>query len=137
MDIDGLFERLFFRIAEIKLRNENLCGSYKSVDIVRVVEEYRGSGIATELYTSLATKEKINLLSDIEQYFGARKLWTKLSKKPTLVVDILNTESCEFVYSGIKIEHGKLDFEIDDRVWSYENNELEHLRMVLKEIKND
>lgn len=64
-------------------------------------------------------------------------MWTKLSKKPTLVVDILNTESCEFVYSGIKIEHGKLDFEIDDRVWSYENNELEHLRMVLKEIKND
>ena len=129
-------ERVFLRIAEIKLRKENQCGTeYHAVDLVRVSEEYRGSGVATALYEALVRHEKLKLISDTEQYFGARKLWAKLSKKPTLTVDILDTRTCVIVHKDIKIEHGPLDWNVDERVWSYENDDLIHLRMVLKTIK--
>ena len=83
--------KVFLRVAEIKLRKESNCSVvYHAVDLVRVSEEYRGSGIASGLYSALVGMEKIRLLSDSEQYFGARKLWAKLSKKPDLIVDILD-----------------------------------------------
>lgn len=73
-------------------------------------------------------------MSDTEQYFGARKLWSKLSNKPKLTVDLLDTRTCNIVHKGIKIDHGPLDWNVDSRVWSYESDDLVHLRMILKDI---
>jgi hypothetical protein len=128
-------EYVFTWIAEIKLRDEHICSkNYKAVDLVRVAEEYRGVGISTKLYELLVTHEKLNLISDVEQYFGARKLWSKLSRDPKLIVDVIDTKACVTAFHDVKIEHGPLDWNFDERIWSY-NDDKSHLRMILKHIE--
>jgi hypothetical protein len=128
-------EYVFTRVAEIKLSDEHICGkNYKAVYLARVAEEYRGLGISTKLYELLVTREKLNLISDVEQYFGARKLWSKLSYDATLTVDIIDTKACLITFHDVKIKHGPHESKwLDERIDSY-NDDKSHLRMILKHI---
>jgi GNAT superfamily N-acetyltransferase len=128
-------ELKFIRVAEIKLREERISNkNYHSVDLVRVMPEYRGGGISTELYRTLVKIEKINLLSDTEQYFGARKLWSKLSRQPDLIVDLINSGDGSIIERNVKLHHGIEDYDFDERVWDYTDIK-KHVRLVLKDIK--
>lgn len=66
---------------------------YKTIQKITTAQEMRGKDIATELYKFLIQKEKIKLISGAVQYFGARKLWAKLSRDA--VVDVINIKSNE------------------------------------------
>lgn len=97
-------------------------------------EDNRGDGIATEVYKTLVTKENIYLLSDSEQYFGARKLWSRLSKLVDLQVDIIDVNKDEIVEKNARINHGKEDWQFNDNIYRYDDS-LSHIRLVLKDIK--
>jgi hypothetical protein len=124
----------FVRVGEIKLRDEPICNkSFKSVNLVRINADFRMNGIASSLYRFISKDLNIHLISDVEQYFGARKLWSRLSI--TNRVDVINTKTCELLHSNYLIYHGQEDYEFDANIWSYDDNEIPHIRLILKDIK--
>lgn len=130
-------EVCFASYAEIDLRKETLLGKvYDAIELVRVSPDVFGRGIGTKMYLALVKDEKLNIISDTEQYFGARKLWARLSKTPTVRVDLLDTNTGQ-TQKNAKLNHGSKDFEFDKRVWGYMEDECiaQNMRMILKDIK--
>ena len=123
----------------IHLRDEKIKGtSYVSVSRVETRTDNQGEGIATALYKFLVLKEKIKLLSDSIQFFGARRLWAKLSKE--MIVDVIDSESGDLLIKNVKLHQGKIDKDIDERVWSYvdeleQDYSKDYIRFILKDIK--
>lgn len=105
-----------------------------NVDGVRVQETAQGYGIATMMYKYLVKKEDVIILGDEVQYFGARRLWSKLSQQVDVRVDIIDLESEKVLEKDVILKHGTEDWEFDNRVWSY-NYDKKHIRLILKEIK--
>ena len=104
------------------------------VDEVGVSKDNRGFGLATKMYTYFIKKHKYNILGSDYQFFGARKLWSKLSRISDLIVDIIDVKHNEILETNTKIHHGDLDEEFDKRVWSYDIDK-KHIRLILKDIK--
>jgi hypothetical protein len=86
------------------------------------------------MYTYLVKNEKMIILGDEIQYFGARRLWAKLSKKLDLTVDIVDVSKGIYLERDVLIHHGLEDWEFDSRVWDYTTSK-KHIRLILKEIK--
>lgn len=125
----------FVSYAEIELGSESICNkNYKSVNLVQVSSKVYGSGIATELYKSLV-KCGVPLMSDTVQYFGARKLWAKLSKAPDVIVDVIDTKTCKNE-TGIKIYHGNVNDAFDETIWSDESRDYiaQNIRLILRDV---
>ncbi len=106
-----------------------------NVDGVRVAKTKRGNGIATEMYKFLVKHEKYIILGDEMQYFGARRLWAKLSNALDVVVDIVNIDTEEYLEKDVTLAHGSEDWNFDNRVWSYDVDKKD-IRLFLKEIKD-
>lgn len=104
------------------------------VDEVGVSKDKRGDGLATKMYTYFIKKQKYNILGSDYQFFGARKLWSKLSRMTDLTVDIIDLENNKVLEKDCIIHHGDLDEEFDKRVWSYDIDK-KHIRLILKDIK--
>lgn len=104
------------------------------VDEVGVSKDKRGDGLATKMYTYFIKKQKYNILGSDYQFFGARKLWAKLSRMTDLTVDILDINKNVILEKNTVIHHGDLDEEFDKRVWSYDMSK-KHIRLILKDIK--
>jgi hypothetical protein len=77
---------------------------------------------------------KFLILGSDMQRFGARRLWSKLSKCEDLNVSILDFNTREIIGSNVRIYHGDLDEEFDERVWSY-GVDKKHIRLILKQTK--
>lgn len=105
-----------------------------NVDGVRVQETSQGYGIATMMYKILVIKENLIILGDEIQYFGARRLWSKLSQQVDVRVDIIDLETKSIIEKDVLLKHGSEDWEFDKRVWSY-NYDKKNIRLILKEIK--
>ena len=67
------------------------------------------------------------------QRFGARRLWSKLSKIEDLTVSIIDFCTDEIIDSNVTIYHGAEDSDFDKRVWSSDSSK-RHIRLVLKSI---
>ena len=133
---DEIFEVAF----SIKLtEHKGLASSFKiksrlmNVDGVEVKENAQGLGIASAVYKFLVKDEKFVILGDEMQYFGARRLWSRLSKTKDLVIDIIDTNANKYLEKDVEVHHGLEDFEFDERVWSY-SDEKKHIRLILKKI---
>ena len=105
-----------------------------NVDGVKVNESVQGLGLATAMYTYLVKNEKMVILGDEIQYFGARRLWSKLSMKLDLTVDIVDVSKGIYLERDVLIHHGLEDWEFDERVWDYTTSKKD-IRLILKEIK--
>ena len=105
-----------------------------NVDGVRVKTTKQGDGISTEMYKSLVKNENIIILGDEIQYFGARKLWSRLSKSIDVVVDIIDVKTNIYLEKDVLLKHGNEDWDFDNRVWSYDYDK-KNIRLLLKEIK--
>ena len=105
-----------------------------NVDGVKVNESVQGLGLATAMYTYLVKNEKMVILGDEIQYFGARRLWAKLSMKLDLTVDIVDVSKGIYLERDVLIHHGLEDWEFDDRIWDYTTSK-KNIRLILKEIK--
>lgn len=104
-----------------------------NVDGVMVKLNKRGEGISTLMYKYLVKNLNYIILGDEVQYFGARKLWSRLSKQIDIKVDIINVNSDKFLEKDIKLKHGSSDWEFDERVWSYDNSKKD-IRLILRDI---
>lgn len=105
-----------------------------NVDGVQVIESSQGFGLATAMYEYLVKHENMIILGDEIQYFGARRLWAKLSTRLDLTVDIVDISKGIYLEKDVIIKHGLEDWEYDERVWDYSTKKKD-IRLILKEIK--
>lgn len=121
---------IFKKVAKIYF---NKIKNYYEVDTIYVSEDYRRDGLSTKLYTYFATKHNFTILGSDMQRFGARRLWSKLSKMEDLNTSIIDFSTNEIIDSNVTIYHGTEDSDFDKRVWSLDSSK-RHIRLVLKSI---
>lgn len=128
-------------ILELTTRDEKSLSSKFNMNInimsikeIIVIPEYRGNGLAKNLYKFFARKLKYTLMSDSEQFIGARLLWSRLSKDNDIIVDIVDINSGEYLEKGAVLHHGHLNDDFDKRVWSKDDSK-GHIRFFLIDIK--
>lgn len=134
---DEIFEvylRIDLREHKSTANDLNIHKRLMNVDGVKVNESVQGLGLATAMYTYLVKNEKMVILGDEIQYFGARRLWSKLSMKLDLTVDIVDVSKGIYLERDVLIHHGLEDWEFDDRIWDYTTSK-KNIRLILKEIK--
>lgn len=102
------------------------------VNSIAVKQELRGLGIAKEMYVWLV-EQKVLILGDREQYFGARRLWATLSKMADVVVDIIDYDAETVIDRDVTLHHGQYDADFDQRVWSY-GEDKQQIRLVLRNV---
>ena len=118
------------KTTENKLRLKKLV----NVNGVAVTQEMQGMGVAKTIYKYLVNQLHFTILADETQYFGARKLWSRLSKELDVTVDVIDIEKKEFLKKNVDIVHGKLDNEFDKEFWS-RNDDKKNVRFILTKIK--
>lgn len=138
----GSFNDTEFRVAaQIELRRESEIGNDLKMPNLFSVEgvitdlNLRGRGIGKELYQFLLSRGYI-ILGDSVQYFGARKLWAKISRDSRLIVDVVDIMSSRVVMTDVELKHGDLDHEFDASIWSYDLDKAQ-LRPILRKLFND
>lgn len=122
---------IFKKIAKIYF---NKIDEFYEVDTIYVSSDMRGRGIASKLYTYFVKELNYKILGSDMQRFGARRLWSKLSKCEDLNVAIFDFENNKILEKDVEIYHGSNDDEFDTRVWSYDIDK-KHIRLILKDIK--
>lgn len=132
-DTHSKFEQIF-KITLKKTSIPNHSEAYFNVEGVKVPESIRGQGIAADIYRFFVKKLNLNILGDDTQYFGARKLWSHLSRASDITVDIIDITTGNFLEKDVVLQHGDEDWEFDHRVWSYDVDK-KHIRLILKDIK--
>ena len=124
-------DNIFKKIAKIYF---NKIDEFYEVDTIYVSSDMRGRGIASKLYTYFVKELNYKILGSDMQRFGARRLWSKLSKIEDLNVAIFDFENNKILEKDVEIYHGSNDDEFDTRVWSYDIDK-KHIRLILKDIK--
>lgn len=110
----------------------NIDGVFTAEDI-----EFRRKGISTFMYQYLVNKLHFTILGDLEQYFGARKLWTGLSKIKSMQVDVIDLKENKIIIEDAILIHGEKDDEFDKRIWDTEESDsyiAENFRCILTKI---
>jgi hypothetical protein len=116
-------------------RNSESYSRIVNVDGIYIDPEYRGFNIASDLYKWLVNDQKFTILGDKQQYFGARKLWSKLSKDRHFKVDIIDIYTGNILFTDVDLYHGQLETEIDNRLWTmFPDNTMSHIRPILTKI---
>ena len=105
-----------------------------NVNGVALLSKYRQNGIALIIYKYLINELNYTILGDKEQYFGARKLWARLSKDLDVQVDIIDANTKTKIIDNVVLHHGNYDSDFDKALWSYKEDK-ENLRSVLTKIK--
>jgi hypothetical protein len=124
---------IIFKItfSETSFQNEK----FYNVDEVEVKFNSRGVGIALQMYRYFIKKMKFQIMGDEIQFFGARKLWAKLSKMTDITVDIIDILSDKYLEKNVIIHQGKDDWDYDFRVWgeNYDSSKKD-IRLILKDL---
>lgn len=76
---------------------------------------------------------KFNIIGDSEQYFGARRLWAKLSKEVDVIVDIYDLKSDSIIEENVILHHGYYNSDFDKRLWSFSKDK-HFVGSILKDI---
>lgn len=95
----------------------NIDGVFTAEDI-----QFRRKGISTFMYQYLVNKLNFTILGDLEQFFGARKLWVGLSKIKSMQVDVIDLSKNEIIIENAILVHGEKDEEFDKRIWDTEES---------------
>lgn len=137
----GYFDKnqnnFFIPIFALSLVNQKgLLPEYPKLNVVKSVyvrDENQKSGIAIMMYKYLVDKLGFDIMGDSQQYFGARKLWVKLSEDSRFMVDIVDIKNKEVIDYGVKVYHGLEDSDFDKRIWSYDRDK-DNIRLVLTKM---
>lgn len=105
----------------------------KVVKSVYVRDDNQKTGIAITMYKYLVEKLGYDIMGDSQQYFGARKLWAKLSQDNKFMVDIVDIKDKEVLEYGVKVYQGLDDADFDKRVWSYDRSK-DNIRLILTKM---
>lgn len=134
--IERVFNKIFYiELLPNKIAREMGYNNAYTVKVVGVSDEnnIRKGGIATFMYKYFINTMNMILVSDEIQYFGARRLWAKLSKEIDISVDIIDTRTKEVLFKNTILHHGDTDSEFDKRMWSY-TKEKHFIRSVMTKI---
>lgn len=104
------------------------------VSYIFVDKNFRGKGLAKSFYIFLVKTLNYSILSDEQQYFGARKLWSSLSKIQNISIDLINFNTSEVLEKKIKFIHGENELDFDKKYYTnnYSKfNDFSKLRFVL------
>ena len=125
----GYFEdNKFKKIAKIYF---DKIDEFYEVDTIYVSPDMRKREIASKLYIYFVKELNYKILGSDMQRFGARRLWSKLSKITDLIVDIIDVKNNKVLVADTEIYHGLEDKDFDSRVWSYEAGKKD-IRLILK-----
>lgn len=133
-------KHIFTVVFNIQLVREKLLDKLGYNKMIRVKGvsthiDYQRSGIATTIYKYLVNVLGYTIIGDKEQYFGARRLWARLSKLLDVQVDLVDISSKSVLEYNITLHHGKYDEDYDNRLWSFEEDiSKEYIRSVLTSI---
>jgi len=132
------YKDTFKVIFNIHLVREKLLDKLGYTKMVRVSgvsthEDYQQAGIATFMYKFIVNELGYSIIGDREQYFGARKLWVRLSNDINISVDLVDIFNKDIIEKNIILHHGKYDEDFDSRSWSYEDDKA-NIRPVLVNI---
>lgn len=83
-------------------------------------KDYRGEGITSKFYAWLISVEGYQIVSDAEQYDGARKIYSNLSKN--FNVDIYDNINNKTMKTNYDLVHGEEYWEFDEDVYSVEGD---------------
>lgn len=137
VESNSKFASIFIEIYRMTLKpaphieSTGLYTNVYEVEGVMAEEYFRKKGIATTIYKYLVNQLQYTLLGSDEQYFGARRLWARLSNEPDVIVDIIDNKKRKIVDKNVALYHGKQDHEYDNRLWSYGPDKV-NLRSILK-----
>jgi GNAT superfamily N-acetyltransferase len=81
-------------------------------------EQYRGKGIGSRLYTETIKLGYLVMCDDL-QYYGARKIWARLSVSEDFVVDVVDRAEEKMVVAGVELHQGDSDDDFTEDFWSY------------------
>ena len=104
-----------------------------NVSGVAIHKELSGHGTGTWVYKYLVNQLKYTLLSDEHVYFGARKLWAKLSQSMDIQVDIVNVKTKDVLSENVVLYHGQHNKDFNKGVYSYDGDKKD-VRCVLTRI---
>lgn len=111
---------IFYELGYIILKPERNIPKYKNVyevDAIEVANIVRKNGLSTELYRFLVLQLRMNVLCGGVQYFGARKLWSRLSRQPDMAVDVVDMNTPKIIEKNAILKHGQNNDEFDPRYW--------------------
>jgi GNAT superfamily N-acetyltransferase len=81
-------------------------------------EQYRGKGIGSRLYTETIKLGYLVMCDDL-QYYGARKIWARLSVSDDFAVDVVDRVEEKLVVAGVELYQGDSDEDFTEDFWSY------------------
>lgn len=131
-----IFQINLGRDYKVETQLSRIDASYKrivNVNGVVVDESMQGKGIALTIYKWLVNEQNFVVMGDSQQYFGARKLWAKLSKNSDVIVDLVDIKRVKLVESNVKLHHGNHERDFDERLWSLDKSK-KHIRPILRKI---
>lgn len=67
-----------------------------NIKMVFVDDSFRNNALARVLYNYIIHVKGYAIIGDKKQYFGARKLWSRLSKANDVIVDIINIKQMRY-----------------------------------------
>ena len=126
----------FIIVASIELEEELDILDYKNVwnvNWIKVANAFQNTGIAKQLYRYFVEDLHMTLQGDMTQYFGARLVWSKLSKIATINVDIVDIHDKQILEKDVIVHQGKDDGDFDQRVWFYGKDKM-HIRLFMTHI---
>lgn len=122
------------RDEELEVALSKVSNKYKHIinmSAISIHPDYRFLGLASDFYDFLADSG-LTLMGDHYQFLDARRLWSKLSKNPNYIVDVVDLYKEKIIKSDTILSHGRDDEDFDDSVWSLEPDESKaHIRPVL------
>jgi len=103
------------------------------VNSVVIEEDHRDKKIGLKLYKYLVNNLGYSLMSDELQYFGARRLYSRLSKNIDINVKVIDLNKEEVLENDIRLNHGKSNHEFDPKYYSNDNSK-SHIRFIITKI---
>jgi hypothetical protein len=110
------------------------CKKLIEVNGVAIIDGFQGYGIATGIYKYFTNVLDYTILSDKEQYFGARLLWNRFSKDVSVQVDVVDVNSREIWRENVLLKHGPKDEEFNKDYWADDESK-NHIRFLLRKMK--
>jgi len=129
-ELEERFE-IEFGITFSKANKSKTYGQLYNVDGVGVKQQ--GKGFSKIMYKYFTKKLKYTILGDSEQYFGARKLWARLSKELDVQVDLYNVKTDEVIEKNVILHHGNYNNDFDEKLWSFSKSKI-HIRSILIDL---
>jgi len=125
------------RVEQVLIKDTWVSQEVAQIEGIVVDGSLRDMGFATVLYEAVIDKAKLVLLSDNEQYQGAKGLWQKIARTSKLVsVYVLDTdENRYFPYDGNRIAYDGTSIP-EDEIWSTHPDKSKHAVLLVAERNN-